>query len=257
MKILHVLFLIFAINLVLITPGCKLSVVSVTGPSTALLGQIITIYVKGTSVAVTDDGVTQYGLILQLPDHWEVVLARATIGSNYDLIEGAEYEALYTPEPGYKVWVGTATESSQHTCNGTVTVLVSVGNKTGQYRVKAAAGSYRNDAWSTDDPAGKFDFSDITGTKYLDIIIVSTTASAGKWEEQKPIPQVESINGIWGTSATNVFTVGFDGTILHYDGTSWSSMPSVTTAHLYSIWGSSANDIFAVGDASLGVGPSI
>ena len=240
--------MIFAIILVLITAGCKLSVLRVTGPSTALPGQIITIYVKGTSVSVTDDGVTLYGLILQLPDNWEVISARATIAGNYDLIERTEYEALYTPEPGQKIWVGTATESDQFIGNGTATVLISVGSTTGQYRIKAAVGSYRNDAWTTDDPAGKFVFSDITEGKYLDTIIVSTTASAGRWEEQKSIPQVESINGIWGTSATNIFTVGFDGTILHYDGTSWSSMTSVTTAHLYSIWGSSANDIFAVGD---------
>ena len=248
MKKLHMLFLLFAIQLILLSSGCKLSVVRVTGPPNALTGQIITIYVKGKSVNVADDGVNLYGLILQLPDHWEVLSARATIAGNYNLIEGTEYEAFYTPEPGHKIWVGTATESRQYTGNGTVTVLISVGNTTGQYRVKAAVGSYRNDAWSTDDPAGKFNFSDITEIKYFDTIIVSTTASAGGWEQEKPIPQVERINGIWGTSATNIFAVGYDGTILHYDGTSWSSMTSVTTSHLYSIWGSSANDIFAVGD---------
>ena len=242
-----IIIFIFVIQSILLTSGCKLSVMSVTGPSTSLVGQIITIYIKGESLGVAGEEVTLYGLILQIPDHWEVVSARATIMTNYDLIENPEYESLYTPELGHKIWVGTATESQQVTGSGTVTVLVSVGNTTGQYRVKAAAGSYRNGVWTTDDPAGKFNFSDITGTNYFDTITVSTTASTGRWEQQKPITQAESINGIWGTSDTNVFAVGYDGTILHYDGTSWSSMTSCTSNILKSIWGSSATDVFAVG----------
>jgi photosystem II stability/assembly factor-like uncharacterized protein len=30
----------------------------------------------------------------------------------------------------------------------------------------------------------------------------------------------KSLNGIWGTSATDIFVVGSSGTILHYGGTS-------------------------------------
>jgi hypothetical protein len=48
-----------------------------------------------------------------------------------------------------------------------------------------------------------------------------------------------------------VFAVGDDGTIMHYNGSVWSSMPnpvSGTTIHLYGIWGSSSSDVFAVGE---------
>ncbi len=54
---------------------------------------------------------------------------------------------------------------------------------------------------------------------------------------------------VWGTSGCNVYAVGANGTILHYNGRAWSVMDSGTTVPLYGIWGNSANDIFAVGDA--------
>ena len=57
----------------------------------------------------------------------------------------------------------------------------------------------------------------------------------------------QALWGIWGTSATDVFTVSWYGVILHYDGNEWSSMISGTTENLYYIWGSSGKDVFAVG----------
>ena len=53
------------------------------------------------------------------------------------------------------------------------------------------------------------------------------------------------LRGVWGTSATNVYAVGYEGgTILHYDGLEWSTINSGTTNTLYNIWGSTASDIF-------------
>ncbi|MFC1983290.1 WD40/YVTN/BNR-like repeat-containing protein, partial [Chloroflexota bacterium] len=52
--------------------------------------------------------------------------------------------------------------------------------------------------------------------------------------------------GIWGSSSSDVFAVGENGTILHYNGIYWSPMSSNTTNRLQSIWGSSS-DVFAVG----------
>jgi len=53
--------------------------------------------------------------------------------------------------------------------------------------------------------------------------------------------------GVWASSADDVFAVGPNGTILHYDGAVWVAMESGTTALLGGIWGSSATDVFAVG----------
>jgi hypothetical protein len=60
-----------------------------------------------------------------------------------------------------------------------------------------------------------------------------------------------SLSGVWGSSATDVFAVGEGGTILHYNGSSWTPMASVTTADyldLSGVWGISGTDVFAVGD---------
>ena len=56
-----------------------------------------------------------------------------------------------------------------------------------------------------------------------------------------------NLNGIWGNSSTNMYAVGNGGTILQYDGTAWSSMSSGVSNDLSAIWGSSSTDIFAAG----------
>jgi len=53
--------------------------------------------------------------------------------------------------------------------------------------------------------------------------------------------------GIWGTSASNVFAVGYAGTILHYNGSVWAAMTSHTDRDLVSVWGSSADNVLCCG----------
>ncbi|MBF0451375.1 MAG: DUF1566 domain-containing protein [Candidatus Magnetomorum sp.] len=55
------------------------------------------------------------------------------------------------------------------------------------------------------------------------------------------------LNTVWGTSSSNVFTVGNDSLILHYDGSGWSSMTSTTQNNLHSVFGLSETDIVAAG----------
>ena len=57
----------------------------------------------------------------------------------------------------------------------------------------------------------------------------------------------EDLLGVWGLSGRDVFAVGYEGTILHYDGTSWTPMASGTTNWLSSVWGTSENNVYAVG----------
>ena len=59
----------------------------------------------------------------------------------------------------------------------------------------------------------------------------------------------EWLNGVWGSSGSDVFAVGGEGTILHYDGSSWSSMSSGSSGYLTGVWGSSSSDVFAVGNS--------
>ncbi len=55
-----------------------------------------------------------------------------------------------------------------------------------------------------------------------------------------------SLMAIWGSSPTNVFAVG-EGVIHRYDGSTWSSMPSLPAAWGHDVWGSSATNVFVVG----------
>jgi hypothetical protein len=65
----------------------------------------------------------------------------------------------------------------------------------------------------------------------------------------------EGLRAVWGKSTNNLFAVGHYGTILRYNGSSWSKMESGTALHLKDIWGSSENDVYAVGgDDSQGIG---
>ncbi len=69
------------------------------------------------------------------------------------------------------------------------------------------------------------------------------------------VPTSENLNGIWGNAADNIYAVGDRGTILHYDGSVWSSKNSGTGKTLRAIWGTEDKDngkeitkILVVGD---------
>ena len=60
-------------------------------------------------------------------------------------------------------------------------------------------------------------------------------------------PTPQSLNGVWGSSGSDVFAVGATGVIIHYNGVSWSLKSSPTTQSLNSVSGSTGSDVFAVG----------
>jgi len=68
-----------------------------------------------------------------------------------------------------------------------------------------------------------------------------------EWARVTLPPGVGVLHGIWGSSPTDVFSVGDDGIILHFDGTAWTSTKP-TGRSLLGIWGSSSFDVFAVGE---------
>ena len=55
------------------------------------------------------------------------------------------------------------------------------------------------------------------------------------------------MRAVWGTGPSDVFAVGAQGTIVHYDGATWTAMVSNTTRFLRGVWGSSGAEVFAVG----------
>ena len=51
-------------------------------------------------------------------------------------------------------------------------------------------------------------------------------------------PTAHRLLGVWGSGPDDVFAVGARGTILHYDGTGWSGLPSSTARDLFTVTGS-------------------
>jgi len=61
-------------------------------------------------------------------------------------------------------------------------------------------------------------------------------------------PGQPTINAIWGTSSSNIYFVGDNGSIVHYDGNTFTEMESGTDVDLIGISGSSDGEhVFAVG----------
>lgn len=82
----------------------------------------------------------------------------------------------------------------------------------------------------------------------------STAPNPGLAWRIVPSGTVNELDGVWGTSASNVWAVGYE-TILHYDGATWSTVASGSALFgiwLFGIWGSSASNIWAVGYAAGG-----
>jgi hypothetical protein len=57
----------------------------------------------------------------------------------------------------------------------------------------------------------------------------------------------QTLRAVWIADNSHMWAAGDGGTILAYDGSYWSSVPSGTTANLHGIWGTDS-DVWAVGD---------
>jgi hypothetical protein len=58
------------------------------------------------------------------------------------------------------------------------------------------------------------------------------------------------LSSVWGSGPNDVWVVGAAGSVLHWDGSSWSSASVGTTQSLYAVWGSGPNDVWAVSSPS-------
>ena len=82
------------------------------------------------------------------------------------------------------------------------------------------------------------------------LCLTGVQAAFGGWTNTTPAGSLKTLNGIWGTSATNIYAVGLDGTILHYNGSDLGHLKlQERTYRLNAIWGSSDTNIYAVGDS--------
>jgi hypothetical protein len=109
---------------------------------------------------------------------------------------------------------------------------------------------YDGSAWSVAGPFGVDTASGLWGSSASDIFGVGYEIvhyNGSIWSDMAGEPTGAYLNDISGTSASNVFTVGDAGLILRYDGSSWSEMASGTTATLAGVWVGAPSDVFVVG----------
>ncbi len=67
------------------------------------------------------------------------------------------------------------------------------------------------------------------------------------WTSSNPGTTTTNFAAVWASSATDVWIVGDLGAIRHYNGTAWSASTSGTVQKLGDIWGSGPNDVWASG----------
>jgi hypothetical protein len=56
------------------------------------------------------------------------------------------------------------------------------------------------------------------------------------------------LRSVCGRSGSDVFVVGTDGLILHYDGSAWRSMSNGTSSYLLGVWCIPGSDVYAAGN---------
>jgi DNA-binding beta-propeller fold protein YncE len=94
---------------------------------------------------------------------------------------------------------------------------------------------------------------DIWGTSGDDIFAVGEDGAiihynGSAWRTMKT-NSASQLRGVWGSSSSNVYAVGSNGTILHYNGRTWRLAYGGYKPFSYiDVWGSSASDVFVVGD---------
>jgi hypothetical protein len=78
----------------------------------------------------------------------------------------------------------------------------------------------------------------------------SDQAVAMHWDgttlENIPTPGKE-LYSVWGTSTDDLWAVGYQGTILRWNGNQWTPIGGMGTTDFRGVYGSGANDIWAVG----------
>jgi hypothetical protein len=83
---------------------------------------------------------------------------------------------------------------------------------------------------------------------------------AGSWRWEAPLPQGNDLRDISGTGTSNIWAVGEGGTLLRFDGTTWSPVPSglvrgtaegQARPFLRGVWTPEPGAAFAVGDRGL------
>jgi len=94
------------------------------------------------------------------------------------------------------------------------------------------------------------------GKKYIGFRLSTTTPDRYDMGSLAQLPEPSimielianppNLNAIWGSDAHNIYAVGNQGTIAHYNGANWTQMESGTKQDLNDVFGISAEKVFVV-----------
>jgi hypothetical protein len=73
--------------------------------------------------------------------------------------------------------------------------------------------------------------------------------SSDGWCWENPLPFGGTPRAVWGAAPDDVWAAGDAGTMLHFDGRSWSPVKLEKSWTTWAIWGRGANDVWAAGHA--------
>jgi hypothetical protein len=84
-----------------------------------------------------------------------------------------------------------------------------------------------------------------TPARTIAAVPACTTTTTQPWTPDT-IPPVFARHGVWGANTSDVFSVGFGGTILHFNGAAWSLQvsPAAGLVTLTDVWGSSGSNVW-------------
>ncbi|KPA09660.1 hypothetical protein MHK_010137, partial [Candidatus Magnetomorum sp. HK-1] len=111
---------------------------------------------------------------------------------------------------------------------------------------------YNGYDWQSMPKVTAYSLRGVWGSSETDVFSVGDGGTiihydGNQWTEMER-GNFSSLKGIWGLSGTKVYATGLQGTIVSYDGTTWSETESGVAFPLMGIWGASITDIYVVGE---------
>ncbi len=94
--------------------------------------------------------------------------------------------------------------------------------------------------------AGTPTFGDLAVGQGGDILTLTSTPTVSFAAQQQYTSLV--MRGVWGSSPDDMWAVGEQGTVLHFDGQSVAKVPTTVTANLTDVWGTGPTDVWIVGE---------
>ncbi len=121
---------------------------------------------------------------------------------------------------------------------------------------------YRNGTWTSETVGSLVTLTDVWATGPNAVFAVGTDPATSEpvafrhdgtaWSAL-PKPAGTFPQAIWGTSTTNIYTVGSNQNVLRFDGSSWTTAATIGPLGAFALWGSGPSDMLLVGSSGTAV----